>query len=603
MNKNNTDFPANKPNALVIWGLIVLVTIGLSLLMSSHKVAVNEITYSEFIVAVKDGKVENVTFKGNEIFGKFKDNSLGKGTEFKTFGDTKSDYYLKLLGDNNLTPKYLPEDTESSLSLILINLLPFLLLIGIIYYITKGMKNSNSKVFGFGKLNLIDLNKNTSVKFKDVAGMDEAKDELTEIVDFLKNPKKYTELGGKIPKGALLVGPPGTGKTMVAKAAANEAGVSFFAISGSDFIEMFVGVGASRVRDLFEQARKSSPCIIFIDEIDAMAKQRSGNQFGSNSEMDQTLNQLLVEMDGIDEKNKHIIVLAATNRVDILDQALLRPGRFDRRVFIPLPDLHGREQILKSHSLNKKISKNVDFSLLARGTSGMSGADLANLLNESAITAAKLNKSEIDMESIEKAKDKILMGTERKSLVMNSADKEKTAVHEAGHAIITKVLKLNNVYKVSIIPRGQALGVTQIIPDDNQVSFSKKKAQDLICVLMGGRAAEDIKYQEYTSGASDDIRRATDIARRMVTEWGMSDKFGPMNISSPTNQFEVSNISPQTLRDVDDEIKKMLSECYERTKNILNQNIEKLNLISGILIQRETITGDDIDLIMGEKTT
>jgi len=424
--------------------------------------------------------------------------------------------------------------------------------------------------------------------------MDEAKEKLTEIVDFLKNPKKYTELGGKIPKGALLIGPPGTGKTMIAKATANEAGVPFFAISGSDFIEMFIGVGASRVRNMFEQARNSSPAIIFIDEIDAMAKQRLGNQFGSNSEMDQTLNQLLVEMDGIDEKNKQIIVLAATNRVDILDQALLRPGRFDRRVTIPLPDIRGRKQILESHAKGKKMNKLVDFEILAKGTAGMSGADIANLLNESAISAAKNNRKDIDMNSIEQAKDKILMGTERKSLIINTDVKEKTAWHEAGHALITKLLKTNTVYKVSIIPRGQGLGFTQVVPEDHEVSFSKKKAKDFICVLMAGRAAEELKYQEFTTGASDDIKRATDIARKMVMEWGFSKDFGPINLSVPASSLETSLVSSETMQKVDAEIREILNSSYNETKNLLQINFNKLEAITRLLLEKETISGDEI---------
>jgi len=575
-----------------------------SVMFNKKKELLKEISFNEYIQSVKKGEVDSVEYRGNEIYGTFKSSNVSKGISFKTYGDTSSEYYLKILGENNLTPKYSPKEEDISVFSIILNFLPLVLLVFVLYTLFKAFKNAGGgggKMMSFGKLNLVNLNNsNTKVKFEDVAGMDEAKEELTEIVDFLKNPKKYTDLGGIIPKGALLIGPPGTGKTMIAKATANEAGVPFFAISGSDFIEMFVGVGASRVRDLFEQARKQAPAIIFIDEIDAVAKQRAGSQFGSNAEMDQTLNQLLVEMDGIDEKNKQIIVLAATNRVDILDQALLRPGRFDRRVNIPLPDIEGRKQILLSHAKNKKVSESVNFDLLAKGTSGMSGADLSNLLNESAIFAAKNGKTEVDMDSIEKAKDKILMGTERKSLVTNPKDKEKTAYHEAGHALITKLLKLNSVYKVSIIPRGRALGVTQIVPEDNQVSYSSQKAKDFICMLMAGRAAEDVVYGEYTTGASDDIKRATDIARRMVTEWGFSESFGPMNLSSPQSQFEASSISPETQRKVDIEISQILKDCYEKTKEILITNEKKLQKITKLLLEKETITGEEVLQIVQE---
>ena len=585
--------PPFNPTVL-IWVFLVTSVVIMSLFIGGKKPTAKEIPYSEFISAVKSEKIQDVTFQGNEITGKFKDNSVGKGETFKTYGDTKADYYLKTLGEHNVVPKYVPEETAGFWTSVFINAFPLLLIAGFFIFMARGIKKSNGGMMSFGKTKPNLLNDKTNVKFEDVAGMDEAKEELTEIVDFLKNPHKYTDLGGVIPKGALLIGPPGTGKTMIAKATANEAGVPFFAISGSDFIEMFVGVGASRVRDLFEKARAQAPSIIFIDEIDAVAKQRAGNQFGSNSEMDQTLNQLLVEMDGIDEKNKQVIVLAATNRVDVLDQAVLRPGRFDRRVNIPLPDIKGRAQILRSHARNKKMGPDVNFDQLSKGTSGMSGADIANLLNEAAIFAAKHNKTEIDMNSIEQAKDKIVMGAERRSLVTNPKDIEKTAYHEAGHALITKLLKLHTVYKVSIIPRGMALGVTHVVPEDNEVSMSKQKAKDFICMLMAGRAAEEVIYSEFTTGASDDIRRATDIARRMVTEWGFSEDFGPMNLAAPANGMEHSNISADTLQKVDLEVRSLLSACYKKTRDLLQENKGKLEAITKLLIEKETITGDEI---------
>lgn len=575
--------------AFLIWMIFLTISLFFIIINSKKNPLVKEISYNEFIQSVRESKIDSVTFKGNEIIGKYKDSAFSKGENFKTYGDTKSDHYLKILDDNKIVPKYLPEEGSDFFTILLINLIPIIFVALFFIFVFKGLKSSNSKLMSFGKLNMISLN-NSSVKFSDVAGMDEAKEELTEIVDFLKNPAKYSDLGGKIPKGALLIGPPGTGKTMIAKATANEAGVPFFAISGSDFIEMFVGIGASRVRDMFEQARKSAPAIIFIDEIDAVAKQRSGNQFGSNSEMDQTLNQLLVEMDGIDEKNKQIIVLAATNRADILDQALLRPGRFDRRIHIPLPDIAGRVQILKSHSKNKKMSPLIDFDKLAKGTAGMSGADISNLLNEAAIFAAKNNKKEIDMESIEKSKDKILMGTERRSLVTNPLDRERTAFHESGHALVTKLLKLNTVYKVSIIPRGNALGVTQIVPDDNQTSFSKSKSKDYIKVLLAGRAAEEIIYGEYTTGASDDIKRATKIARRMISEWGFSDLFGPINLEENSD----NKISDDILKKIDYEVIELLEKCYRETFDLIKVNIDNLKKVASLLQEKETISGDEI---------
>lgn len=594
--KKQPEIPKIHSSLFPFMFFISFVVIFVMMSNKKNKDQTKEIPFNQFIESIQKKEIATVEYKGNEILGSYKDTSVSKGLKFKTYGDTSSDYYLKILGDNGITPKYSPKEEEGNWLMALVSLAPIIFLIVLIYIVLRSMKNASGggKMMSFGKVNITNLSANSNVKFNDVAGMDEAKEELTEIVQFLKNPTKYTDLGGVIPKGALLIGPPGTGKTMIAKATANEAGVPFYSLSGSNFIEMFVGVGASRVRDLFEQARKNAPAIIFIDEIDAMAKQRSNSQFGSNQEADQTLNQLLVEMDGIDEKNKQIIVLAATNRADMLDQALLRPGRFDRKVNIPLPDIEGRKQILLGHAKNKKISSSVDFDLLAKGTAGMSGADLANLLNESAITAARLDKKEIDQDSIEKAKDKILMGVERKTLVINPKEKEKTAYHEAGHALITKLLKLNSVYKVSIIPRGRALGVTQIIPEDNQVSYSKQKAQDFICMLMAGRAAEDMVYGEFTTGASDDIRRATELARRMVTEWGFSENFGPMNLATPESQFESPKVSSATQQLVDKEVQSILNNCYDLTKELLISNSKKLEQIAKLLIEKETISGEEV---------
>lgn len=594
MNKNNLF------NSLVIWGIMSFFLVVLMIkIVPNGPDLVKTIPFNQFIEMVKTERIESVTFSGSEITGETKATEKEKSERFKTFGDTRSDYFLEVLGKNNITPNYTPEDASTSIWIAVIsNLLPLIFFVAIFWFIFRAIRKNQSGISNFGKISVANIQNNTRTKFADVAGMDEAKEELTEIVDFLKNPSKYTEMGGKIPKGALLIGPPGTGKTLIAKATANEAGVPFLSLSGSDFIEMFVGVGASRVRDLFEQARKNAPAIIFIDEIDAVAKQRSGSQTGSNSEMDQTLNQLLVEMDGIDERNKQIIVLAATNRPDILDKALLRPGRFDRRVHIPLPDIKGREQILLTHAKGKKIGQDVNFEILAKNTAGMAGADLENLLNEAAIMSARKNKTEIDMAIIEEAKDKILMGTERRSMVVNQDEKKKTAYHEAGHALVSKILKLHTVHKVTIVPRGRALGVTQITPDDDQVSFTKDKALNYICMLMGGRAAEDLVFNEFTTGASDDIRRATDIARKMVSEWGMSDHFGPINLSQQGSTFEGETVSPEVRKMIDIEVNDILKKMYQRTKDLLSDNREILDKISTLLVEKETISGEDIKSLM-----
>jgi cell division protease FtsH len=590
----------NFKKSMLVWIFTFFAGAVLVMALNSKNTSLKAIDFNNFIEKVKQSEVASVTFSGNIITGKLKAKDATPATDFKTYGDTKSEYFLKILGENNITPNYIPEDKSGDIwESILGGLFPILILFAMGALLVRFLKNNQGGISKFGKSNVSNIQDKSTVKFADVAGMDEAKEELTEIVDFLKNPKKYTNLGGKIPKGALLIGDPGTGKTMIAKAIANEAGVPFFPMSGSEFIEMFVGVGASRVKDLFNEARKNAPSIIFIDEIDAVAKHRASGQFGgSNSETDNTLNQLLVEMDGVDEKNGQIIVLGATNRPDVLDPALLRPGRFDRRVTIPRPDVAGRVQILKSHAKNKKFAESVDFNVLAKNTVGMSGADLQNLLNESAIMAARKDLSEITMHVIEEAKDKILMGTERKSVIISKGEKEKTAYHEAGHALISKILNLHTVHKVTIIPRGNALGVTQITPDDDQTSLSKPKALDYICMLMGGRAAEEVKYSELTTGASDDIKRATTMARRMVTEWGMSNSFGPMNLVQQGNALEGETLSADTKKIIDDEVKDILTSCYKKTKDYLQKHLELLTEVANLLVEKETISGDDISKLM-----
>jgi cell division protease FtsH len=456
-------------------------------------------------------------------------------------------------------------------------------------------------ISAFGKAKAKLLNESREqVRFSDVAGVDESKEELTEIVDFLRNPGKFTKLGGKLPKGALLVGPPGTGKTMLAKAVATEAGVPFLSLSGSDFVEMFVGVGASRVRDLFEQAKAKAPCIIFIDEIDAVGKARGGTVAGGggHDEREQTLNQLLVEMDGFDSQSG-IIILAATNRVDVLDPALLRPGRFDRRVVVQLPDIVGREKILKIHAQKTNLAPNANLRQIAKGTAGFSGADLANLINEAALFAARRNQDQVHQIDLEEARDKILMGPQRRSMQFNPDDKKTTAYHEAGHAVIARVLNVDPVHKVTIIPRGMALGVTQTLPEDNQLSLSKEKAEKMISMLLGGRVAEEIFFKHITTGASNDIERATSIARRMVTEWGMSS-LGPINYKNENNQGMnlYADFSEATRKDVDDEIKKIINSCYAVTQKILKEKETVLKKLAETLLEKETLDGPEVEAII-----
>ncbi|NDD92027.1 ATP-dependent zinc metalloprotease FtsH, partial [bacterium] len=462
------------------------------------------------------------------------------------------------------------------------------------------------KALSFGKSKARLLTESTNkVTFKDVAGVEEAKQELEEIIDFLKDPKKFTRLGGRIPKGVLLMGSPGTGKTLLAKAIAGEAGVPFFSISGSDFVEMFVGVGASRVRDLFEQGKKHAPCIIFIDEIDAVGRHRGAGLGGGHDEREQTLNQLLVEMDGF-ESNEGVILIAATNRPDVLDPALLRPGRFDRRVVVPAPDLRGREQILKVHTRKTPLASGVDMAVIARGTPGFSGADLENLVNEAALMAARANKKVLEMRDFEDAKDKVLMGTERRSMVLTEADRRTTAYHEAGHTIVGKFTPgIDPIHKVTIIPRGRALGLTQTLPNEDSVSLSKDKAENNIAFLMGGRIAEEIVLKQKTTGAGNDIERATEIARKMVCEWGMSDVLGPMMFGQKEEQIflgrEISqhrDYSEQTAQTIDREIRDIVERNYKRARDILTANLQILHSLSEALLEHETLDGDEVDQII-----
>ena len=567
----------------------------------------NNVTYSEFIQSVKQGDVSRVTISGNNITG------IGAGgIEFSTYspGD------LGLMGDlldNGVVVEAKPPEKEGFFKQLIISLAPILLLIGVILYTMKGasgqMGGKNPLSFGKSKARLITKDESNTT-FKDVAGVDEAKEEVGELVQFLSDPGKFTKVGGKIPKGVLMVGPPGTGKTLLAKAVAGEANVPFLFISGSDFVEMFVGVGASRVRDMFEQAKKNAPCIIFIDEIDAVGRQRGAGMGGGHDEREQTLNQMLVEMDGF-EGSEGIIVVAATNRPDVLDPALLRPGRFDRQVTVGLPDINGRDAILKVHMRNLPIAKNVKSMNIAKGTPGFSGADLANLCNEAALIAASKNKNLVGMQELEQAKDKIMMGSERKTMVMDDAEKEMTAYHEAGHAIVGRLVPEHDpVYKVSIIPRGRALGVTMFLPQKDSYSLSRQKINSQIASLFGGRIAEEIIYGKdaVTTGASNDIERATELAHKMVKLWGMSDVLGPMAYGE--NEGEVflgrqvtkhKQISEETFKQVDQEVRKIIDTNYEKATKILNDNIDILHAMAKALVEHETIDSGQIDDLMDRK--
>ena len=567
----------------------------------------NEITYSQFIQSVKQGDVSSVTLSGNNVKG------IGAGGEqFTTYnpGD------LGLMGDlldGGVSVEAKPPEKDGFFKQLVISLAPILLLIGVILYTMKGagggMGGKNPMSFGKSKARLIPKDESNTT-FDDVAGVEEAKEDVAELVDFLSDPGKFTKVGGKIPKGVLLVGPPGTGKTLLAKAIAGEAEVPFFFISGSDFVEMFVGVGASRVRDMFEQAKKSAPCIIFIDEIDAVGRQRGAGMGGGHDEREQTLNQMLVEMDGF-EGSEGIIVIAATNRPDVLDPALLRPGRFDRQVMVGLPDINGRDAILKVHMRNLPIAKNVKSVNIAKGTPGFSGADLANLCNEAALITAGKDKKLVGMQEFEKAKDKIMMGAERKSMAMDEAEKEMTAYHEAGHAIVGRLVPEHDpVYKVSIIPRGRALGVTMFLPEKDSYSISRRKLNSQIAALFGGRIAEGLIYgaDAVTTGASNDIERATEIAHKMVKQWGMSDKLGPLAYGEDEGEVFLGkqvtkhkHISEDTFKVIDSEIRDIIDENYAVATKILEENKDILVEMTKALMEFETIDKEQIDDLMARK--
>lgn len=563
------------------------------------------LAFSDFMNKVKDKHVANVTITGPEIYGVTTD-----GRKFSTVAPYSPTTVDTLL-ENNVKVEAQQKDTSGdTFWSIIISWFPMILLVGVWIFFMRQASAGNNKALSFGKSRARLIENNKKVTFADVAGADESKQELEEIIDFLKDPMKFQRLGGKIPKGVLLVGPPGTGKTLLAKAVAGEANVPFFSISGSDFVEMFVGVGASRVRDMFEQAKKHSPCILFIDEIDAVGRHRGAGLGGGNDEREQTLNQLLVEMDGF-EANENVILIAATNRPDVLDPALLRPGRFDRQVVVSNPDIKGREAILHVHARKVPLARDVDLSVIARGTPGFSGADLANLVNEAALLAARRNKRKVTAEDFDNAKDKVLMGNERKSMAMDEEEKKLTAYHEAGHAICSlHVVETDPIHKATIIPRGRALGMVQQLPEKDQYSYTRAKMLSRLIICMGGRASEELKfgYDKVTSGASADIASATNLARSMVTEWGMSDLLGPVLYAENSNEVflgravtQNKNMSEDTARLVDAEIKRFLTEAHDQATNILKKYDKELERLAQALIEYETLSGEEIKEVLAGK--
>ncbi len=587
---------------LALWLVISLMVILLFNMFRQPQKANLETTYSQFLASVQKGEVSQVIIQGDHIIGTYND-----GKSFRTYVPRDSDM-IRILREHGVDIQAKPEEESPWYMSVLVSWFPMLLLIGVWIFFMRQMQMGGGKAMSFGKSRARLLNETSKkVLFNDVAGVDEAKEELEEIVEFLKDPRKFTRLGGRIPKGVLLVGAPGTGKTLLARAIAGEAGVPFFTISGSDFVEMFVGVGASRVRDLFMQGKKNAPCIIFIDEIDAVGRHRGAGLGGGHDEREQTLNQLLVEMDGF-ESNEGVILIAATNRPDVLDPALLRPGRFDRQVVVPVPDIRGREGILNVHVKAKPLAPNVDTRVLAKGTPGFSGADLENLVNEAALLAARKNKDLIDMSDFESAKDKVMMGLERKSMIFSEEEKRTTAYHEAGHALVARLLPgADPLHKVTIIPRGRALGLTQQLPQDDRHTYSRDFLLDSIAILMGGRVAEELVFNQRTTGAANDIERATQIARRMVCEWGMSEEMGPVSFGKREEQVFLGrdiaqhrDFSEQTAIYIDKEVRRIVEENYQHSREILKQHFASLTGIAQGLLEKETLDLRDVDKIIEE---
>ncbi|MDA1097617.1 MAG: ATP-dependent zinc metalloprotease FtsH [Proteobacteria bacterium] len=599
---------SNFSRNIALWVIIALLVLALFNLFKGPNTrgTATNLAYSQFVTEVEGGQVRDVTIQGNTISGHYT-----SGTPFNSYAPNDPDLVRKL-SQHGVTISAAPnEEGTPTLFAILLNWFPMLLLIGVWIFFMRQMQSGGGKAMGFGKSKARLLTERQGrVTFDEVAGIDEAKEELEEIVEFLKDPQKFQRLGGRIPKGALLIGPPGTGKTLLARAIAGEANVPFFTISGSDFVEMFVGVGASRVRDMFEQAKKNAPCIIFIDEIDAVGRHRGAGLGGGNDEREQTLNQLLVEMDGF-EANEGVILIAATNRPDVLDPALLRPGRFDRQVVVPNPDIIGRDKILKVHMRKVPLAPDVDARTIARGTPGFSGADLANLVNEAALLAARKNRRVVTMQEFEEAKDKVMMGAERRSMVMSDEEKELTAYHEGGHALVGLLVKGNDpLHKVTIIPRGRALGVTMNLPETDKYGYKKSEICARLAMTFGGRVAETLIYgpENVTTGAGQDIQQATSWARRMVTQWGMSEKLGPLAYSGNEQEVflghsvtQTKNISDATAKIIDEEIRRFAEEAEALATKVLTENLDTLHAVAKALLEYETLNGDEVrQLLRGE---
>ncbi len=582
--------------SLVFWMALVIIGVLVWNFSTKFQASSKPLSFSEFMTSVDGGQIDRVTITGNEITGVDK-----SGENFRTYAPPQFEGLANKLIERNVVVSA-REPATSPWAALLYSWAPILLMIGFWIFFMRQMQSGGNKALSFGKSKAkLSSSAQKKVTFKDVAGVDEAKDELQEIIEFLREPQKFQKLGGRIPKGVLLMGPPGTGKTLLARAVAGEANVPFFSISGSDFVEMFVGVGASRVRDLFEQGKKNAPCIVFIDEIDAVGRHRGAGLGGGHDEREQTLNQLLVEMDGF-ESNEGVILVAATNRPDVLDPALLRPGRFDRRIVVNRPDVKGREGILGVHTKKIPMSDDVDVAVLARGSSGFSGADLANLVNEAALNAARFNQKVVRMLDFEFAKDKVLMGAERRSMIISEGEKRITAIHEAGHALLTVMLpQADPIHKVTIIPRGMALGLTQQLPIDEKHNYSREYLQDQIAILLGGRIAEEITIGSITTGAGNDLERATELARRMVCEWGMSDTLGPLTFGKKEEQIflgreiaQHQDYSEDTALRIDQEVKKFVTDNYTRAQSVLLEHKQKLLDMADALLLRETLDADQV---------
>jgi cell division protease FtsH len=588
---------------LALWLVIGMIMIAVFNIFNQPLNSQSEVIFSEFMNEVESGKITEVTIQGDLISGTYLD-----GRSFQTMTPSKDQDLIRILREKGVRIVVVAPEQTSWYMNILISWFPMILLLGIWIFFMRQMQAGGGKAMSFGKskARLMNEDKN-KITFKDVAGVDEAKEELREIIEFLREPQKFNKLGGKIPKGVLLIGPPGTGKTLLAKAIAGEASVPFFSISGSDFVEMFVGVGASRVRDLFEQGKKNSPCIVFIDEIDAVGRHRGSGMGGGHDEREQTLNQLLVEMDGF-ENNEGVILIAATNRPDVLDPALLRPGRFDRQVTVDRPDVKGREGVLKVHTATVPLTENVDLKTIARGTPGFTGADLANLVNEAALLAARDDKKCVSNDDFESAKDKVLMGVERRSMVISEKEKKTTAYHEAGHALVAfKLPGTDPLHKVTIIPRGRALGVTMQLPEDEKHTYPKSYLYNNLAIFMGGRVAEEICLEQMTTGAGNDIERATEMARQMVCEWGMSEKMGPLTYGSKEQQVflgmdtKQKHFSEETANSIDQEVRALVMGGYEKAREILTDHRDSLEKMAIALLDRETLTGLEIKEIIEGK--